>query len=168
MITTPAKLLCRAIMKKMHFCGGKPDLFMFVPSEFIDKSIPPDYRTLNENLKIYIEMRQGECGSCLETVYHRAMFFVDVKGVTDHTNMFRESFFYDKTGSRDEYHAYINLSISLSQVHDFIKEFLFYSHFGDVSLRTISRRESSSISTSSMMSPPDKVIFWRWVELANK
>lgn len=167
---TPAKLLCQAIGNKASsFCGNRPDVFIFVQSGFLQCDWN-SFLNIEKGYKIYIELRTGQSGAFYNKVYHRAMFLIDIGYVTDHTNIVRDCFSVDraksgvKHGLRDEYHAFTNLSVSITQVSNFIKEFLTYLQFGVISLRTISN--TSILTIGSMFEGPDEVDFWRWVSLA--
>ncbi len=164
---TPAQLLCDAIGEKVEcFCGNRPDLYLFIPGGFLQSDFNP-FLNIRGGMKIYIELKTSRTGAYYNTIHHRAMFLIDIGYVTDHTNIVRSYFFKNKGGTLyDECHEFVNLSVSITQVSNFLKEFLTYLHFGDILLKTISN--PCSISMESMRWPPSKNSsdFWRWVTLA--
>lgn len=161
---TPAQLLCNAIASKTNsFCGNRPDAFIFAPKGFLQKEYR-SFRSMDTGLKIYIELRTGSIGAYYDKLYHRDIFLINISYITDYENIICQSSYRDKHNLNDTYNVYTNLYVSVTQVSNFIREFLCYLHFGVISLRTISN--TSMLTTNSAFSYPDEFSFWRFVASA--
>ncbi len=164
-LKTPSQLLCEAIFNKYKcYCSSRPKAFILVPSTFLRSDAYYDYITIEQKLKIYIELIDYD-----RNIYHKSIFLITISHTTDYTNIVRDEFFvnnHDELTTIDEHHAFSNIYVSTTQVKNFVKEFITYLHFGELSLNTISEQDSCRITISSMIEPPSRSSFTRWVSLA--
>ena len=167
---TPAQLLCDAIGKKIrgsHCCGNTPSLYIFLPEGILGRGYSvSSYITKLDGLKIYLELESHMSGTYDAELSQRTIFLVSVTCVTDYTNIVREMVFVDSSGHRNSYHIYSNLSVSISQMGNFVKELLSYLQYDVVSLRTVSNASMRTIDAASAWSSVDDFAFWRQVALA--
>ncbi len=151
----PTYLLCETIKEKIAEVGSIhsvsiPSIAIYLPNGVITHCLHRlNFHSLKLGHKVYFELRYPTI---------RFLFLINIGCITDYTNIVRKKFYnaIKNFFKQNDYRVYTELSVSLSQLPDLIKDILVYFTFSGLTLKVVSRRSTTEFILPNLIPVTEK------------